>query len=48
MSPRRLTPIQRDHWVKLYTKAIDNASSERELLLAYTMLIRMQSKAKRE
>ena len=42
MSEGRLTRAQRDYWVSKFTEAVDKATNERWLLMAYTMLTRMQ------
>ena len=42
MSEGRLTRAQRDYWVIKFTEAVDKATNERWLLMAYQMLTRMQ------
>ena len=42
MSEGQLTRTQRDFWVRKFTEAIERAANEKALLLAYTMLTRMQ------
>lgn len=42
MPEGRLTRTQRDYWVSKFTEEIDRAANEKTLLLAYTMLTRMQ------
>jgi hypothetical protein len=42
MSEGQLTRAQRDFWVKKFTEAVDRATTEKWLLMAYQMLTRMQ------
>ena len=42
MSEGRLTRTQRDYWVRKFTEAVERAANEKALLLAYTILTRMQ------